>query len=116
MNTSVSLATLATLVSDRTTGHRHHSLRVIDPATGVELLSSAVNLGAELCARRTSRAVARLWAAGARVEVETARGWQERGVIVGCDQLCYLRIAADRAETAARLARLAPTVAARLAV
>lgn len=114
MNTSISLATLATLVSDRTTGPRYHSLRVIDPATGAELLSSAVNLGSEICARRTSRAVARLWAAGARVEVETARGWQERGVIVGRDQLCYLRTDADRAETAAKLTRLAPTAAARL--
>lgn len=112
---STRLAVLASHLSDRTTGARYHRLRVVDPATGVELLTSAVNLGSETAARRVSRAVARLWAAGARVEVETRRGWQERSVIVSRDSLCYLRTErpVDRAVTATALARIAPTVAAK---
>jgi hypothetical protein len=113
----MNLATLALSLRATTVTTRAHGLRVIDPENGAVLLDTTVALGSECAARRVTRNVARLWAAGARVEVETSRGWQERDVIVANDGLPYLRSAgwSDRAKVAKYLAALAPTVAARLA-
>ena len=113
----MNLATLALSLRPTTVTTRAHGLRVIDPENGAVLLDTTVALGSECAARRITRNVARLWAAGARVEVETSRGWQERDVIVANDGLPYLRSAgwSDRAKVATYLAALAPTVAARLA-
>lgn len=106
--TSTDLATLAaSLPTPRTYSGRRHALRVVDPATGAVLLASKVALGSETSARRTSRTVAALWAAGARVEVVAHNEWVERDVTVR-GGAPYLRTAGtvDRGRTAKALAAL----------
>lgn len=77
-------------VSTRRYAHAHE-LRVVCPTTGEVLFTCDVALGGEPQARRVPRCVLTGYALGARVEVETSKGWQPRRVIGSRDGASYLR-------------------------